>query len=157
MPLHRPAPIRTDGSNAFARHSMRVRVPTIIAETVERNADYVPAIVDALQQLRDAMRLVKHCRQAAPEARLAIVLNRVGHERVGGVTEKRFEQTVGEKITYRLADAPNPCGEALAAGRPLVQARRGGKVAAELKRLVLDMAGTPKRRGFALRCLIGGG
>jgi len=34
-----PQPLRTDGSNAFARHSMQVRVPRIARDVVER-AEY---------------------------------------------------------------------------------------------------------------------
>ncbi len=49
----RPAPIRTDGSNAFARHSMAVRVPGILQEVIERNPDYPPSIKDALRRLQD--------------------------------------------------------------------------------------------------------
>lgn len=48
----RPAPLRTDGSNAFARHSMAVRVPSIIGEVIVRNADYPDTIVSALERLR---------------------------------------------------------------------------------------------------------
>lgn len=51
----RPDPLRTDGSNAFARYSMRVRVPNIIEETIERNSDYAQSIKDALSALRDAI------------------------------------------------------------------------------------------------------
>ena len=57
MPLSsqtaRPAPTRTDGSNAFARHSMAVRVPSLIDETAERNPDYPRAVTDELVRLRD--------------------------------------------------------------------------------------------------------
>ena len=42
MPTPRPAPVRTDGSNAFARHSMAVRVPSIIQDTLDRNPGYAP-------------------------------------------------------------------------------------------------------------------
>lgn len=52
----RPAPVRTDGSNAFARHSMAVRVPSIIQETLDRNPDYPSLVKDALGGLRDALR-----------------------------------------------------------------------------------------------------
>ena len=50
---NRPAPIRTDESNTFARHSMAVRVPKILRETVERNPDYAPTIKGALRRLSD--------------------------------------------------------------------------------------------------------
>lgn len=49
----RPNPIRTDGSNSFARYSMRVRVANIIEETAERNPDYPSSVKDALHRLRD--------------------------------------------------------------------------------------------------------
>lgn len=50
-----PPPIRTDGSNAFAHHSMAVRVPSIIEEIAARNPDYAPAIRQRLMRLRDAL------------------------------------------------------------------------------------------------------
>lgn len=49
----RPAPLRTDGSNAFARHSMAVRVPGLIQETVARNPDYPRAVKEAFERLYD--------------------------------------------------------------------------------------------------------
>ena len=51
----RPAPIRTDGSNAFAHRSMTERVPGIIDDVIARNPDYAPAITDDLRALRDAI------------------------------------------------------------------------------------------------------
>ena len=44
----RPPPIRTDGTNAFARYSMQVRVPRIARDVLVRNPDYPPAIADAV-------------------------------------------------------------------------------------------------------------
>jgi uncharacterized protein with ATP-grasp and redox domains len=48
-----PPALRTDGSNAFARHSMAVRVPGIIREVLDRNPDYTPAVQDAFRKLHD--------------------------------------------------------------------------------------------------------
>lgn len=50
--LTRPQPIRTDESDAFAHHTMQVRVPNIIRETQRLNPDYPAAIQDALDTLR---------------------------------------------------------------------------------------------------------
>jgi hypothetical protein len=47
----RPPALRTDGSNAFARFSMQVRVPQIIREVVVRNPDYPPSTRHAIEQL----------------------------------------------------------------------------------------------------------
>ena len=47
-----PQPLRTDGSNAFAHHSMAVRVPGIISEVLDRNPDYPPEIKSAFERLQ---------------------------------------------------------------------------------------------------------
>ncbi len=52
----RPAPIRTDGSNAFAHFSMAVRVPRILEEVIERNPDYPAPIVAAIRELIEEIR-----------------------------------------------------------------------------------------------------
>lgn len=49
----RPSPLRTDGSNVFAHHSMARRVPNIIADVIARNADYPESIKAALESLRE--------------------------------------------------------------------------------------------------------
>lgn len=51
--LERPAPIRTDHSNAFANNTMRVRLPAIIDEVEALNPDYPPGITRPLRQLRN--------------------------------------------------------------------------------------------------------
>ena len=51
--MSRPAPIRTDGSNDFASDTMRRRLPAIIDETIQLNADYSPGIRTRLEALRD--------------------------------------------------------------------------------------------------------
>jgi hypothetical protein len=57
--------LRTDGSNAFAHHSMRVRVPKIFDEVSARNPDYPPTIHDAIARLRDQIREDAHLPQLA--------------------------------------------------------------------------------------------
>lgn len=54
--LTRPTALRTDGSNAFAHHSMKVRIPSIIQETVDRNSDYAKSVKTALKRLRNDIR-----------------------------------------------------------------------------------------------------
>ncbi|MCY4464723.1 MAG: ARMT1-like domain-containing protein [Chloroflexi bacterium] len=51
--MRRPAPIRTDSSNAFANNTMRVRLPAIIDETLALNSDYDTSIQARLKKLRD--------------------------------------------------------------------------------------------------------
>ena len=51
----RPAPIRTDTSNAFAHNTIRVRIPNIIREVQTLNPDYPAPIQHALDRLRESM------------------------------------------------------------------------------------------------------
>ena len=53
--LLRPLPIRTDGSNAFASHTMRVRVPAILDDVLTANPDFPQQIRDSICALRDGM------------------------------------------------------------------------------------------------------
>ncbi len=54
-PAYAPPPVRTDHTNAFANHTMRVRVPDTLQRIVDVNPDYPPAIREALLRLRDAI------------------------------------------------------------------------------------------------------
>jgi uncharacterized protein with ATP-grasp and redox domains len=47
----RPPPIRTDGTNAFARFSMETRVPRIARDLLDRNPALAPASRDAVEAL----------------------------------------------------------------------------------------------------------
>ncbi len=49
----RPAPLRTDRSNAFAHYSMSVRVPKILDDVVSRNPTLPPGAQRAVARLRD--------------------------------------------------------------------------------------------------------
>ncbi|MBX2822454.1 MAG: protein-glutamate O-methyltransferase family protein [Rhodothermaceae bacterium] len=50
-----PLPIHTDATNSFAHHSMAVRVPRIIQDTIARNRTYSSTILNELSQLHDAI------------------------------------------------------------------------------------------------------
>jgi damage control phosphatase ARMT1-like protein len=49
--MNRPPPLRTDGSNAFARYSMQERVPRIARDVLERNPDYPATVAEAVERL----------------------------------------------------------------------------------------------------------
>ena len=53
--LRQPAPIRTDGSNPFARHTMAVRVPALVRSIAAKNPDYPPDALAALEELAAAL------------------------------------------------------------------------------------------------------
>lgn len=97
----RPEPIRTDGSNAFAHYSMRVRLPNIIDETIERNADYPGSIKEGLRALRDAIAGDEPIRLFEPPAPDHDLWQqrREGHE---GETWLGTDWLYGEILAYRL-------------------------------------------------------
>jgi len=49
--MTRPPPLRTDGSNAFARYSMEVRVPRIARDLLDKNPTLPTPCRDAVEQL----------------------------------------------------------------------------------------------------------
>jgi hypothetical protein len=51
-----PPRIRTDASNAFAHHTMAVRVPAILDEVLSGNPDLAPGVLGRVVALRDALR-----------------------------------------------------------------------------------------------------
>src|SRR5262245_37006326 len=53
--MARPAPIRTDTSNAFAHNTIRVRLPNIIREVQALNPDYPAPIKQALDRLSESL------------------------------------------------------------------------------------------------------
>ncbi len=95
-----PPPVRTDASNAFAHRSMGVRVPSIIDDTIARNA-YPDAAADALKRLRDEvagnapLRLFE-----APAPDRALWLPR--YARREGETWLGTEWFFAEMLVYRL-------------------------------------------------------
>ncbi|HTQ08336.1 MAG TPA: damage-control phosphatase ARMT1 family protein [Polyangiaceae bacterium] len=54
-PAHYPGRIRTDTTNPFAHHTMRVRVPAILRGVLERNDGYEPRVVRAVEELAAAL------------------------------------------------------------------------------------------------------
>lgn len=95
-----PPPVRTDTSNAFAHRSMGVRVPSIIDDTIVRNA-YADSVADALKRLRDEvagnapLRLFE-----APAPDYALWLPRYAQRE--GETWLGTEWLFAEMLVYRL-------------------------------------------------------
>ncbi len=96
MDTLRPPPLRTDASNAFAHYSMAVRVPKILDDVREANADYPAAVLDAVARLRDEIRGDAHLPSLgfpAPDAR--------EWSSVGTQTWLRTEWFFAENYAYR--------------------------------------------------------
>lgn len=64
----RPAPIRTDETNPFARFSMATRVPKILDDLVEKNRAFSTRTVDRIHRLRDEIREGAVLRELDPGA-----------------------------------------------------------------------------------------
>jgi len=54
-PPRYPGRIRTDTTNAFAHHTLRVRVPAIVRAVLERHPDYAAEVHAGLEELAGAM------------------------------------------------------------------------------------------------------
>lgn len=98
----RPHPLQTDGSNAFAHRSMAERVPGILRETAERNADYPTSTKDALHRLADRIADDAPLRLFDPPAPDHDVWRRRFEPHRGG-TWLGAEWFFSEVLAYRLA------------------------------------------------------
>ncbi|PAP75008.1 ARMT1-like domain-containing protein [Rubrivirga marina] len=98
--MPRPPAVRTDGSNAFAHVSMRERVPRLLHETADRNAD-APWMADGLRRLADAIAAdapLPHL-ELAPDADLWRPI-RAAHD---GESWLDTEWLFAEYFAYRMA------------------------------------------------------
>lgn len=98
----RPAPIRTDGSNPFARRSMAERLPRILQDTLQRNPDYPASINDDLRRLEDDLAAdasLRRPRRPAPDGDLW----RRRFAPHAGETWLGAEWFFSETLAYRLA------------------------------------------------------
>ncbi|MFN8447155.1 MAG: damage-control phosphatase ARMT1 family protein [Anaerolineae bacterium] len=92
----RPRPIRTDGSDAFARDTMSRRVPNIIRETQRLNQDYPDAIQEGLE------RLLRNIENNAPIPRIDDPVWAALFARHTGETWLNTEWFFAETYFYRL-------------------------------------------------------
>lgn len=82
-PAHYPGRIRTDTTNAFAHHTLRVRVPAILRDVLERNGDYEPGVERAVEELAVALESNAALPELAGDAPGAGAVRRALHERDG--------------------------------------------------------------------------
>ncbi|MDE2776231.1 MAG: ARMT1-like domain-containing protein [Chloroflexota bacterium] len=102
----RPAPIRTDQSNAFAHNTMRVRLPAIIDETIASNSDYPASITQRLRRLRDDLVAGARIKPLSPDSAIdaaawACALERQGKIAGSDPTWHNVEWFFAETYTYR--------------------------------------------------------
>jgi len=102
----RPAPIRTDQSNAFANNTMRVRLPAIIDETIASNSDYPASIKQRLRRLRDDLVAGARIKPLSPDSAIdaaawACALDRQGKIAGSEPTWHNVEWFFAETYTYR--------------------------------------------------------
>ncbi|MDZ4769853.1 MAG: damage-control phosphatase ARMT1 family protein [Chloroflexota bacterium] len=91
-----PPPVRTDDSNPFAHHTVGVRLPSIARDTITRNPDYPPRIVNALETL------ARDLESDAPIRRIDDALWAPLLDRFAGDTWLHTEWFFAEVYFYRL-------------------------------------------------------
>lgn len=92
----RPAPIRTDGSNAFANNTMRLRLPAIFDEVIALNPDYPPDMLGRIGRLRDEV--------AAGEGIGNIELSPASDSAAWALALQRQREVIGNEPTWRSAE-----------------------------------------------------
>ncbi len=89
--------------------------------------------------LRDSVRLRRFVREAAPDAKVAVVANRVGPKTA--MNKSEFERGLDASLDGVVPDDPKSFMAALTAGKPLAQTAANTKVVGEMRTLAAWITG----------------
>lgn len=95
-----------------------------------------------LQSLRDANRLMKLLQSRNRQAKIHVIANRMSSK--PDVSAKEFEAGMEAKLRCAFALDPKAMARASLKGQPLVSAEPRHKLAQELHRLCIELAGVPE-------------
>lgn len=123
-----------------------VDLPRSLASThrdLLASASHLVLVSDlSLAGMRDTLRLLAFVRQVTVDARIVLVVNRIGAKLPGGVTRQEFEKAVEAKIDVLLPDDPQSLGAAASIGKTLPAVAPKSKLVAELRSLARLVIGT---------------
>lgn len=112
----------------------------------------------SLAGMRDTLRIANFCRECAPDTKLLYAINRPGEQKQG-LPAREFERGIGGEIDYTFPNDDATAAAAAAAGKPLSEVGKKGKLTNALRKLCGDLAGTEeatKKASLARRLLLGG-
>lgn len=111
-------------------------------------ADQVVVVADAsLSSLRDGLRLKALVREAAPKAKLRVVVNRSRPGLKGELPVGELAKSLGEPAAGEIPYDPKAAAAAAAKGRPIVAVAKADKAAQALRKLAGELLpGKPQRR-----------
>lgn len=95
-----------------------------------------------LQSLRDANRIMKLLQSRNRQAKIHVIANRIGSK--PDVSAKEFEAGMEAKLRCAFSQDPKAMARASLKGQPLVSAEPRHKLAQELHRLCIELAGVPE-------------
>jgi len=99
----------------------------------------------SLAGLRDCNRLVRLAKQQGGKMRLRVVANRVGKQAHGHVGAQEFEKELETELTAQLSFDPENVAKAAMAGRALSVGAPKAKLLADLRALLVDLVGEPRK------------
>ncbi|MCP5368602.1 MAG: AAA family ATPase [Hyphomicrobiales bacterium] len=118
-------------------------LPRFAARTnlVTLKAPYSVVLVSdpSLAGMRDTARLHEFVREVCPEARLKVVLNRVGGLKQGELNQDDFQKGAEIKVAHVLPFDLKPAVDSLGAGKPVGEVSKNSKLAAGLAKLAGDL------------------
>lgn len=124
-------------------------------DALEGLTDLVVVSDLTLSSLRDTNRLMRFLQSQGNKAQTQIVANRVDKKEPGEIDAKEFDRELEGTLGRRIgADAENFAKAALA-GKPLGEAAPKSRTMADLRGLLTDLAGEPrkKKKGLMARLL----
>lgn len=130
----------------YAREKSQITVVDLprasvhLYEEVFQHADHLMVVSDlTLASIRDAVRLKKWAKKAAPNMKVHFVVNKYNDAHCH-VSQKDFERGVGEKVEFLIPDDPKPVGKAANAGSAISKLDPQAKSAQALKNMCQTFA-----------------
>ncbi len=121
-------------------------------------ATHVLLVTDmTLAGLRDAIRQLGLAQQAAPQAKIIVVADRVVGKQ-GSLSRAEFEKALGHAIDFVLPEEPKAVHSATTTGKPLAVTAKGSKLIGQLRLLVKELgSGEEKKARRSLFSFAAGG
>jgi pilus assembly protein CpaE len=107
-------------------------------------ADHVILVSDlSLAGMRDTVRLAQLVREAAPQATLNVVVNRVGSVKKGELPKQEFQRSTELPVKQFLPHDPTVAVAAANAGKPFPLIAKNSQIVKEFRKLTESVCGGP--------------
>jgi pilus assembly protein CpaE len=124
-------------------------------DLLEQVTDLVVVSDLSLTGLRDSNRLLRLARPLGGKLRVRVVANRTGKNAPGQIEPSEFAKELEGDLAGRVSWDPGAAAKTAMAGKPLALAEPKARLLGDLRRLMTELVGAPRKRRKGLRAWLG--